>query len=761
MQHRQAAIHICVLVAFGVAQPLYDLLGRNGDFFVAHRMDALDLVAFAAALSLGLPGVLVALYLGCVRMHRAAGAAVLNGLVFLLVSLIALGLVRSAEPLSGVAGIAGSIAAAVALTAVYRTSERVRVYLVWLSPAILVFPLYFLLWGPASQLTDAGAPAGDFDSVAAQPAPIVFLLFDEFNVSALLDEQGQIDRLRFPHFAALAESAWWFPDAAAIGLVTPVVVPAMLTGRLRSGKSRPATASNYRDNLFTRIAPQYALRVQEDITYLCPEELCPRQSFLGRQFQPRLFVSDLAIVYVHLLLANRHTEGWLPPVDMAWKGFRGLPAEAEAPPLPNPQKSASGAPAGGSDPDETPAGGRAGQFQKLVDSMLAVRPSKFQRFIDEIEPTSDPVLHFLHLLLPHEPYDYLPDGQRYNSGPTPGQLWERVGHPSPAGLKLPKVHGIAKGKTFVAWADNPALIQVAYHRYLYQVAYADALLGQLLNKLEEAGLYERSLIIVTADHGIAFRPGHPKRFLTRANAPDILQIPMFVKLPGQKIGRTSLRHVSGLDILPTIADTIGLSPPWDGPGQSMVAEGFSDPPRIRIATRVSGILSFEPEVLRTSSRLPWQVETFGTGIPMERVAAKGPFTRLVGQRVSEISGTVAEDELRVVTKFFALLEGQDQPGWLLPVILYGRIEGAGADELPIALAIAVNGVVVATTATTTIADESGGILAVLPPAAFDGSPNTVALYHIHADAPDEASSSQQGSTGISLHLLADGSSSGR
>ena len=50
---------------------------------------------------------------------------------------------------------------------------------------------------------------------------------------------------------------------------------------------------------------------------------------------------------------------------------------------------------------------------------------------------------------------------------------------------------------------------------------------------------------------------------------------MWVKEPGQEAGRTSARRVSGLDVLPTIADVIGLSPPWEGEGQSMVGAAFA------------------------------------------------------------------------------------------------------------------------------------------------------------------------------------------
>ena len=49
------AAHIFVLTAFAVAQPVYDLLGRNAEFFVAHRSTRGDILTLVLLLSVGLP----------------------------------------------------------------------------------------------------------------------------------------------------------------------------------------------------------------------------------------------------------------------------------------------------------------------------------------------------------------------------------------------------------------------------------------------------------------------------------------------------------------------------------------------------------------------------------------------------------------------------------------------------------------------------------------------------------------------------------
>ena len=66
---RYSALHVLVLWNFAVAQPLYDLFSRNGEFFIAHRASAADLTLFILVLSLLVPGVLVAAELAAGLLH--------------------------------------------------------------------------------------------------------------------------------------------------------------------------------------------------------------------------------------------------------------------------------------------------------------------------------------------------------------------------------------------------------------------------------------------------------------------------------------------------------------------------------------------------------------------------------------------------------------------------------------------------------------------------------------------------------------------
>jgi len=88
-----------------------------------------------------------------------------------------------------------------------------------------------------------------------------------------------------------------------------------------------------------------------------------------------------------------------------------------------------------------------------------------------------------------------------------------------------------------------AIRQRGYQRHLLQVGFVDRLLGQVLDRLQQTGLYERSLILLTSDHGICFRYGELRRDVTKSNAIDLLPVVLMMKLPGEKKGGVNDRNV--------------------------------------------------------------------------------------------------------------------------------------------------------------------------------------------------------------------------
>jgi Sulfatase len=89
--------------------------------------------------------------------------------------------------------------------------------------------------------------------------------------------------------------------------------------------------------------------------------------------------------------------------------------------------------------------------------------------------------------------------------------------------------------------------------------------------LVEQGMYDRTLLVVTADHGMSFRPGdYGGRVATPASADQVLWVPLFVKQPGQRQGRVTDRNWEHVDLVPTRAALLGIRVSWrlDGVSQA-------------------------------------------------------------------------------------------------------------------------------------------------------------------------------------------------
>ena len=107
------------------------------------------------------------------------------------------------------------------------------------------------------------------------------------------------------------------------------------------------------------------------------------------------------------------------------------------------------------------------------------------------------------------------------------------------------------------------------------------------------------MIVVTADNGESFLHRDANRHLaTPRTVEDIADTPLFIKRPFQHAGRISDRHVRTEDILPTIADVLGIRMPWRVDGASVFDRSAHIPSNVDVYMRSGRRLTLS---LRSSS----------------------------------------------------------------------------------------------------------------------------------------------------------------
>jgi Sulfatase len=287
----------------------------------------------------------------------------------------------------------------------------------------------------------------------------------------------------------------------------------------------------------------------------------------------------------------------------------------------------------------------------------------FNRFAGSFRPPGSgrPTLYFIHVLLPHTPWLYFPDG-RGRAVTTPN----------------------APGRNGELWFNDQLALQ-AWQRHLLQVGFTDRLLGVFLRRLHRTGLWDKALVVVTADHGVSFRGGDLRRHPTRRNLAELAFTPLFIRLPGQRAGRIVDAHVQTVDILPTMADVLGIRIPWRVNGRSALT-GTLPPTRVNVA----GVVASYPAALaQRRASLARQLGLFGSRAWGPQLAGTGPYRRLVGARSSTLHAVTAVGaSARIDALGSRLLLELPRKSRLVPSPVAGTLAGVEPGQ---AVALALNG----------------------------------------------------------------------
>jgi hypothetical protein len=323
--------------------------------------------------------------------------------------------------------------------------------------------------------------------------------------------------------------------------------------------------------------------------------------------------------------------------------------------------------------------------------------------------------------IPHGPFRFYANGAHY--------------YPKNGGAEASNRYGLR--------GDSEEPAKVDRQRHILQTQYADALIGQILDRLESQGLLDESIVIVASDHGIAFNPNVTSRLSSEEtllfdSVDDVFWAPLFMKAAGQGGGGISDAPTQLIDVLPTLIDWLGADPGW-------TLDGL---PVDQVANRTERTLCrplYEEGAATSSTCVQFPVtdemlaelraSSVGRFLPAEdsdfRVYQVGTFGGLVGSPVSDMDeGGARSRELTL--RDLAGLAGLDSDGRLR-----GLVTGALASgDDGVVVALAVNGTVAAVMESHTVGDKQGLVRAILPYPLLNAGDNEIAAYVVEGSAAE-------------------------
>ncbi|MCB0868971.1 MAG: sulfatase-like hydrolase/transferase [Solirubrobacterales bacterium] len=699
--------HLTALWALAFAQPMLSLLGNNPDFFVARGNSSGQIVLYALVLTFAVP----LACLGLEALARLASPKLQWGLHLALMgtfgACLALQLLKDYLPIAaGLLIVISVLLAAVGVWA-YARWRFPRAFMDVLSVAPVVILIFFFALSDTSRLVLPREEPDPVDIQIADPAPVVMVVFDEFPTGSMMTPRGTIDASRYPAFAELARHSTWYRNATAAAAFTPLAVPAIFSGQQPDQKNLPI-AADYPHSIFTLLGGSYDLRVMEAATRICPEELCPADDASFEDGSTSDLFSDLYVVSKYLLFPESMTRN-LPDVSNSFSGFtESDEVDTDA------EDEAAGTDAGSGKLGATGPTGVAGLKPEARTGQGAARKlgrlfalqstaDEFERvseFNEKFQPGQTRTLDLSHIEKPHYPWRHIPNGQRYSN--LTGEWSGLLPNDGP-------------------WMAPPEIVDIAMQRHLLEVGYTDTLLARIINRLKETGLWDRALVVVTADHGSAFQSKVPRRAAVPENMGEIAPVPLFVKAPGQSKPVVTDRRTCATDILPTVARELGISFPWEtAPCDPDLVTVENSPNGEGTATPEQMLRQRQKHLVRRISRV------FGTGGGWGPVFRFGPHNDLIGKRVSALDPEplsrwrVIPDERNAVKDF-------DPAATTLRGLLQrGLTKRFGKERI---LAVAVNGVIRAVG--WTFKDGAGrgpGYSILLPPESLQAGFNQVDIY---------------------------------
>ncbi len=178
----------------------------------------------------------------------------------------------------------------------------------------------------------------------------------------------------------------------------------------------------------------------------------------------------------------------------------------------------------------------------------------YERAMELLEDAPEPFFLFVHFwdvhydYKPPAPYDTQFDPDYAGSITSERFMKNEAIHPGMAASDLDHIEALYDGE--IAWTDEH--------------------IAKLLTGLAQRGVQERTIVVLTADHGDEFFE-HGEKGHMHSLYEEQVHVPLVMRVPGLAAPQRVSQSVGLVDVMPTLLDELGLAAPSTLQGRSLAA----------------------------------------------------------------------------------------------------------------------------------------------------------------------------------------------
>lgn len=485
--------------------PANEKISSNAVFFAAHSVSPITWVVVLTAFIVGAWLLFIALFALIRRGAKPVTFDVVVSLMMFASTWFLAGNLVS-RLLNSSASVLGPVVGLVIAALLTQLSRRIMMgtVLVVFAALAAVFPVVMSL----TVGSDASAAELKFAATESRPN-IVWVISDELQYPLAFDEQGEV-RGELPNLAKLQETATTYTHAYATANYTDYAVPSQLSGISDVAGAGVDRMAKVRSGIgiVPSLAAKYSVVMQSPIyhfecdTTACASAGSDQDSNIAIRYLN--FAKDAVAVAGRSALAPPFSTAF-PSLDGKWRDFWS----------------------GG---DEFGDNAEGNSVQRVIAGIDRAQAAN----------SSNPIFAFWHSIRTHAPWSVDREGAEI--------------YPA----RLPVVEGAHMvGSDADGLYSSPELQSMERRLYANSAVDFDRQLGQLLEALEADGLFDNTMIIVTADHGAGITVASDRRMgdSEQQRWTEVAHVPLLVKEPGQVTAKIVGAPRSTGQIAQSVVDT--------------------------------------------------------------------------------------------------------------------------------------------------------------------------------------------------------------